>query len=98
MGLRQGQAQLLIAVETLPQVVAAAVGGVACAAALAPLVGPSMDLSALTGPGPGVAVVPDLAALGASAAGLVLAALVALAAQAAITYRRGSTGALRITE
>jgi hypothetical protein len=45
-----------------------------------------------------VAVVPDLAALGASAAGLVLAALVALAAQAAITYRRGSTGALRITE
>ena len=98
MGLRQGQAQLLIAVETLPQVVAVAVGGVACAVALAPLVGPSMDLSALTGPGPSVVVLPDLAALAASAAGLVLAALLALAAQAAVSYRRGSVGPLRIAE
>jgi putative ABC transport system permease protein len=98
MGLRQDQAQLLIAVETLPQIVAVAIGGVACAAALAPLVGPSMDLSAFTGPGPSTAVVPDLAVLGASAAGLVLAALLALAVQAAITYRRGSAGPLRIAE
>jgi putative ABC transport system permease protein len=98
MGLRQRQAQLLIAIETLPQIVAVAVGGIACAAVLAPLAGPSMDLSALTGPGPSVVVVPDLATLAASAAGLVLAALLALAAQAAITYRQGSAGPLRIAE
>jgi putative ABC transport system permease protein len=98
MGLGQGQAQLLTAVETLPEIVAAAVGGIACAVVLAPLVGPSMDLSAFIGAGPRVAVVPDLAVLAASAAGLVLAALLVLAAQAAITYRRGSAGPLRIAE
>lgn len=98
MGLGQRQAQLLTAVETLPEIVAAAVGGIACAAVLAPLVGPSMDLSAFIGTGPRVAVVPDLAVLAASAAGLVLAALLVLAAQAAITYRRGSAGPLRIAE
>ena len=98
MGLGQRQAQLLLAVEELPQVAAAAIGGIACAWALAPLVGPSIDLSVFTGPGPSVVVAPDPVALVTSAAGLILAALLALAAQATITYRRGSTGALRITE
>ena len=98
MGLRRWQAQLLLAAETLPQVVAAAIGGIACAWALAPLVGPSIGLSVFTGPGPSVVVAPDPVALAASAAGLILAALLALAAQAAITYRRGSASALRITE
>jgi hypothetical protein len=46
MGLRRWQAQLLLAVETLPPVVAAAIGGVACAWLLAPLVGPSLNLAA----------------------------------------------------
>jgi putative ABC transport system permease protein len=98
MGLGHRQAQLLLAVEALPQVAAAAIGGIACALALAPLVGPAIDLSVFTGPGPSVLVAPDPVALVTSAAGLILAALLALAAQAAITYRRGSTGALRITE
>lgn len=98
MGLGQRQAQLLLAVEALPQVAAAAIGGIACALALAPLVGPAIDLSVFTGPGPSIAVAPDPVALVTSAAGLMLAALLALAAQAAITYRRGSTRALRITE
>jgi putative ABC transport system permease protein len=98
MGLRRSQAQLLLATETLPQIVAAAIGGVACALALAPLVGPSIDLSAFTGPGPTVNVAADPVALAVSAGGLILAALVAMAAQAVITYRRGSTEALRIAE
>jgi putative ABC transport system permease protein len=98
MGLGRRQAQLLLAVEALPQVVAAAIGGIACAWALVPLVGPSIDLSVFTGFGPSVALAPDPAALVASAAGLILAALLALAGQAAMTYRRGSAGALRITE
>jgi putative ABC transport system permease protein len=98
MGLRRWQAQLLLAAEALPQVVAAAIGGIACAWALAPLVGRSIDLSVFTGPGPSVVVAADPVALVTSAAGLILAALLALAAQAAITYRRGSTSALRIAE
>jgi putative ABC transport system permease protein len=98
MGLRRWQAQLLLAAEALPPIVAAAIGGVACAWALAPLVGPSIDLSVFTGPGPGVVLAPDPVALAASAGGLILAALLALAAQAVITYRRGSAAALRITE
>jgi putative ABC transport system permease protein len=98
MGLGQRQANLLLATEALPQVVAAAFGGIACAWALAPLVGPSIDLSVFTGPGPSVVLAPDPVALVTSAAGLILAALLALAAQAVITYRRGSTTALRITE
>ena len=98
MGLGQPRAQLLLAVEALPQVAAAAIGGIACALALVPLVGPAIDLSVFTGPGPRALVAPDPVALVTSAAGLILASLLALAAQAGITYRRGSTGALRITE
>jgi putative ABC transport system permease protein len=98
MGLGRGQAQLLLAVEALPEVLAAAIGGIACAWALAPLVGPSIDLSVFTGPGPSTAVAADPVALVVSAAGLILAALLALAAQAALSYRRGSAGALRIIE
>ena len=51
MGLRRWQAQLLLATETLPPVVAAAIGGVACAWLLAPLVGPSLNLAAFSGTG-----------------------------------------------
>lgn len=98
MGLRRWQAQLLLATETLPQVVAAVIGGAACAWLLAPLVGPSINLAAFSAAGPGVAVTPDALTLAVSAAGLLLVSLVALAAQAVITYRRGSARALRIAE
>jgi putative ABC transport system permease protein len=98
MGLRRWQAQLLLATETLPPVVAAAAGGVACAWLLAPLVGPSLNLAEVSGTGASVAVTPAVFPLLASAAGLVLAALVVLAAQAVITYYRGSARALRIAD
>ena len=98
MGLRRWQAQLLLAAETLPQVVAAAIGGAACAWLLVPLVGPSINLAAFTQAGPGVAVVPAPFPLAAAAVGLVLASLLVLAAQAVVTYRRGSARALRIAE
>ncbi len=98
MGLRRWQAQLLLAAETLPPVVAAAIGGAACAWLLTPLVGPSINLTAFTGAGPGVAVVAAPFPLAAAAIGLVLAALLVLAAQAVITYRRGSARALRIDD
>ena len=98
MGLRRGQAQLLLAAETLPPVVAAAIGGVACAWLLAPLVGPSLNLAAYSGTGSAIAVTPAAFPLAASAAGLVLAALLVLAVQAVITYHRGSARALRIAD
>jgi putative ABC transport system permease protein len=98
MGLRRWQAQLLLAAETLPPVVAAAIGGVACAWLLAPLVGPSLNLAAYSGTGAAIAVTPAVFPLAVSAAGLVLAALLVLAVQAVITYYRGSARALRIAD
>jgi putative ABC transport system permease protein len=98
MGLRPWEAQLLLTAETLPPVVAAAIGGVACAWLLAPLVGPSLDLAAFSGTGSAIVVTPAALPLLASAAGLVLAALLVLAVQAVITYQRGSARALRIAD
>jgi putative ABC transport system permease protein len=98
MGLRRWQAQLLLVAETLPPVVAAAVGGIACAWLLAPLVGPSLNLTGLTGTGSSVGVSPAVLPLVIAASGLVLAALLILAAQAVITYHRGSARALRIAD
>jgi putative ABC transport system permease protein len=98
MGLRRWQAQLLLAAETLPPVVAAAIGGVACAWLLVPLIGPSLNLAAFSGTGSAIVVAPAVFPLAASAVGLVLAALLVLAAQAVITYYRGSARALRIAD
>jgi putative ABC transport system permease protein len=98
MGLRRWQAELLLAAETLPPVLAAAIGGIACAWLLAPLVGPALNLAAFSGSGTAVAVTPAVVPLVACAAGLVLAALLVLAVQAVITYHRGSTRALRIAD
>ncbi len=98
MGLRRGQAQLMQATETLPPVVAAAIGGVVCAWLLVPLVGPSLNLAAFGGTGSAAVVTGAVVPLAGSAAGLVLAALLVLAVQAVITYHRGSARALRIAD
>jgi putative ABC transport system permease protein len=98
MGLRRWQAQLLLTAEALPPVVAAAIGGIACAWLLAPLVGPSLNLAAFSGTGSAIVVAPAVFPLAAAAAGLVLAALVVLAVQTVISYYRGSTRALRIAD
>jgi putative ABC transport system permease protein len=98
MGLRRWQAQLMLVAETLPQVVAAAIGGAACAWLLVPLIGPSVNLAAFTQAGPAVTVVSAPFPLAAAAIGLVLAALLVLAAQAVFSYRRGSARALRIDD
>ncbi len=98
MGLRRWQAQLLQATETLPPVIAAAIGGVACAWLLVPLVGSSLNLAAFAGTGSAAAVTPAVVPLVGSAVGLVLAALLVLAVQAVITYHRGSARALRISD
>jgi putative ABC transport system permease protein len=82
MGVSIRQARLIELAETLPLVVAAAAGGVVCAWALGPLIGPALNLSAFTGSGATVAVGIRWAPLGAAAGGLVVLTLLALAVEA----------------
>jgi putative ABC transport system permease protein len=101
MGLRPGQARRLVALETLPLVLAAVVGGAASAYVLAPLIAPSISVSAFTGSGTSAAGAPiriEPLPLAACAAGLILLSAAALAAQFLIARRRGVAGALRVTE
>ena len=77
MGVTGRQARWAELAETLPLVVATAVGGVACAWALGPLIGPALNLSALTG-GATAPVGARWAPLGAAAAGLLILTLLAV--------------------
>jgi putative ABC transport system permease protein len=97
MGLGPGQARRLVVAEALPPVLAAAVAGVACALALAPLLAPELDLSAFTGSAAAVPVQISLTALVIPAVALVVLAVATLAAQAALVSRRSPASALRIT-
>jgi len=94
MGLAAGQARWLVVAEVLPQVVVAAVGGVVCAVVLAPLVGPSIDLSSFTGTGAGVPIRPEPAPLAAVLLGLVVLALLTLAVESLIARRRSTSRVL----
>jgi putative ABC transport system permease protein len=95
MGLSSGQARLAAIGENLPALLAAIAAGAACAAALAPLVGPVLDLSVFTGSPAGVPVRADFAALAMPAVGLAVLALAALTAEFAAARRRGLAKALR---
>jgi putative ABC transport system permease protein len=94
MGLATRQARWLVVAEVLPQVVVAAVGGVVCAVVLAPLVGPSIDLSSFTGTGAGVPIRPEPVPLAAVLVGLVALVLLTLAVESLIARRRGTPGVL----
>ncbi|MFI5618074.1 hypothetical protein [Streptomyces sp. NPDC051567] len=95
MGLRPRQGFLLILAESLPQALAAALGGGLTAVAAVALLGPAVDLSALVG-----AVVPAGLRLTAEpvltqALGLAALAAVAVLAEAAVSGRRQITTELR---
>ena len=74
MGLEPAQSRRITAVETLPAILAAAVGGTACALALVPLVGPAVNLAAFTGTPVTVPLNADPVAIGVAAGGLLLLA------------------------
>ena len=97
MGLSAGQGRKLVILEALPQILAALVGGVACAALLAPLTGPELDLSVFTGTGTGVPIRIAPGVLVGAVLGLVALAALTLAAQTAIAGRN-TADALRIGE
>ena len=97
MGMSGDQGRSLVIVEALPQVVAALVGGVACAALLGPLLGPELSLTVFTGSTTGVPVRIDPIWLGGAGVGLVVLAMLTLGAQTKIASR-GIVNALRMGE
>jgi len=98
MGLSDLQARQVGVVEAVPFIAAAAIGGVAAATALIPLIAPALNLSLFTGAPGSVHIVPDINALTIGAAGLVVLALATLAGQAAAAHRRGIARSLRVGE
>jgi hypothetical protein len=101
MGLGRGQAQWLVVLETMPQVLAATAGGVAATYALAPLIAPSISLSAFTGSAAsaaGAGIRTELLPLAACGVGLILLSVAALAAQSLIAQGHGVARSLRVAK
>ncbi|MGN6796091.1 MAG: FtsX-like permease family protein [Streptosporangiaceae bacterium] len=98
MGLSPAQARRLVLTEALPLLIGALIGGVACAWLLVPLVGPTIDLSPLTGSAVPVPVRPDYAVLAVLAGGLLVVTLITLIAQSAATRLHGLARGLRVSE
>ena len=98
MGLGRDQSRRITAVESVPAILAAAVGGAACALILVPLVGPAVDLAAFTGMPVSVPMRPDPVALAVATGGLLVLAALTLSIQDALARRLGTGRALRVGE
>ena len=98
MGLERRQARWLVTTEVLPQILLAAVGGFGCAATLAPLLAPAIDLSALTGSPSSVSVTTQPIPLAITAAGLLAVAMLTVGLQTAVVGRSASLRAIRVNE
>lgn len=81
--------------ETLPAVLAAAIGGLACALTLPALLAGALDLSVFTNSSASVTLTPDFVSLGLPAVAMIVLAVVALTVQTRIARRRGTSGLLR---
>jgi putative ABC transport system permease protein len=81
--------------ETLPAVLAAAVGGLACALILPSLIAGALDLSVFTNSSASVTLTPDFVSLGLPAVAMIVLAVAALTVQTRIARRRGTSGMLR---
>ena len=88
MGLSTAQGRWLTLVEALPQLVAVLVGGLICALALAPLVGPALDLAVFTGSATPVPVRIEPVWLTAAALGLLALAIATLSVQTMLADRQ----------
>uniref|UniRef100_UPI0004C88894 hypothetical protein n=1 Tax=Streptomyces sp. NRRL S-378 TaxID=1463904 RepID=UPI0004C88894 len=95
MGLRRRQGVALILAETLPQTLAAALGGALVAAAAVVLLGPAMDLSTLVGASVPTGVRLTAAPVLTQALGLAALVAVAVLVEAATSGRRQITTELR---
>ena len=95
MGLGPTQSRRITAVESLPVILSAVLGGMVCALVLVPLAGPAVDLAAFTGNQVRVPLQADPLTLGAITGGLLLLAGVALTIQDQLARRQGVSQALR---
>jgi putative ABC transport system permease protein len=95
MGLASRQRLWLALIEVLPALLAAAVAATVCALALPRLLGPALDLSAFTGSGAPVRVLPDATSFALPLAGLALLAAAALAIETRAQQHRGIAARLR---
>lgn len=105
LGMPQRQSRRLVLLEMLPQVLLAAVGGVLVGLAVIPLLGPGIDLHALTfggsartatpSPSTGVGLRADPWSLALPSAGLLLLACAVLLGQAWVSGRRHESTELR---
>jgi putative ABC transport system permease protein len=96
MGLAAGQSRRIVAVETLPAILAAAVGGTACALLLVPLAGPAVNLAAFTGIPVTVPLSADPVAIVAAAVALLLLGGLTLTISSRLARGRGTAQALRM--
>ena len=96
MGLAPSQSRRITTVEILPLILAAVVGGTACALALVPLVGSAVNLAAFTGMPVTVPLRAEPLAIVAAAAGLLLLAALTLTIQNGLARSRGTAQALRV--
>ena len=95
MGLGPAQSRRIAAVETLPAILAVAVGGTVCALALVPLVGPAVDLAAFTGTAVSAPLHASAPAILIAIGGLLLVAAATLTIQNRLARGRGAAQALR---
>ena len=98
MGLAADQSRRIVAVETLPAILAAAVGGTACALLLVPLAGPAVNLAAFTGIAVSVPLRADPVAIVAAAVALLLLGGLTLTISSRLARSRGAAQALRVGE
>jgi putative ABC transport system permease protein len=97
MGLSATQARQLGLVELLPQLLAVVAGGLACAVALVPLIGPALNLDVFTQSTSSVAVRIEPAWLVVAVVALLVLAVVTVAGQTMLTDRTAARS-LRIGE
>ncbi len=96
MGLAADQSRRIVAVETLPAILAAAVGGTVCALLLVPLAGPAVNLAAFTGIPVSVPLRADPVAIVAAAVALLLLGGLTLTISSRLARGRGAAQALRV--
>jgi putative ABC transport system permease protein len=95
MGMSSKQSRWLTLIEALPQILSVLLGGLICALALVPLVGPTLGLSVFTTSTASVPVRIEPAWLAATAIGLLVLAMVTLTGQTVLASR-GTPRSLRI--
>ena len=98
MGLAADQSRRIVAAETLPAILASALGGIACALLLVPLAGPAVNLAAFTGIPVTVPLRADPAAIVLAAVALLLLGGLTLTISSRLARSRGAAQALRVGE